>query len=114
MKILVLAPHPFYSYRGTPIAVRSVLAEIGQGLDALKGPGIQLVVTAVATRFVASALLNDPEIMGIIADPNFMNAIMSYDMNSIENNAQTKKLMNNPKVKAISEKLGNKLDTSEY
>lgn len=35
------------------------LAEIGQGLDALKTGGVQLVVTAVATRFVASALLND-------------------------------------------------------
>ncbi len=35
------------------------LAEIGQGLDALKGTGVQLVVAAVATRFVASAVLND-------------------------------------------------------
>ncbi len=35
------------------------LAEIGQGLDGLKNSGVQLVVTAVATRFVASALLND-------------------------------------------------------
>lgn len=35
------------------------LAEIGQGLDALKTGGFQLVVTAVATRFVAPAFLND-------------------------------------------------------
>lgn len=35
------------------------LADIGHGLDALKRGGVQLVVTAVATRFVASALLND-------------------------------------------------------
>ena len=35
------------------------LGEIGQGLDVLQEDGIQLVVTAVATRFVASALLND-------------------------------------------------------
>ncbi|MBT5753967.1 MAG: acyl-CoA thioesterase, partial [Acidimicrobiaceae bacterium] len=35
------------------------LGEIGQGLDVLQEGGIQLVVTAVATRFVASALLND-------------------------------------------------------
>lgn len=35
------------------------LSEMGQGLDALKRGGVQLVVTAVATRFVASALLND-------------------------------------------------------
>ena len=35
------------------------LGEIGQGLDVLQHEGTQLVVTAVATRFVASALLND-------------------------------------------------------
>lgn len=35
------------------------LGEIGQGLDVLQAQGTQLVVTAVATRFVASALLND-------------------------------------------------------
>lgn len=35
------------------------LGEIGQGLDVLQDDGTQLVVTAVATRFVASALLND-------------------------------------------------------
>ncbi len=35
------------------------LAEIGQGLDVLQADGTQLVVTAVATRFVASALLNE-------------------------------------------------------
>ena len=37
----------------------SWLAEIGQGLDILQANGVQLVVTAVATRFVSSALLND-------------------------------------------------------
>lgn len=35
------------------------LGEIGQGLDVLQETGVQLVVTAVATRFVSSALLND-------------------------------------------------------
>ncbi len=35
------------------------LGEIGQGLDVLQAGGTQLVVTAVATRFVASALLNE-------------------------------------------------------
>jgi acyl-CoA thioester hydrolase len=35
------------------------LGEIDQGLDVLQETGVQLVVTAVATRFVSSALLND-------------------------------------------------------
>jgi YbgC/YbaW family acyl-CoA thioester hydrolase len=37
----------------------SWLADMDQGLDALQTAGVQLVVTAVATRFVTPALLND-------------------------------------------------------
>jgi len=35
------------------------LGDIGHGLDVLQRDGTQLVVTAVATRFIASAVLND-------------------------------------------------------
>ena len=35
------------------------LADVGQSLDLLQETGVQLVVTAVATRFVAPALLQD-------------------------------------------------------
>lgn len=35
------------------------LSEMGHGLDSLKDREVQLVVTAVATRFVASAVLDD-------------------------------------------------------
>lgn len=35
------------------------LDDVGQGLDQLQANGVQLVVTAVATKFAASALLND-------------------------------------------------------
>ena len=35
------------------------LSEIEHGLDVLQSEGVQLVVTAVATRFVASAVLDD-------------------------------------------------------
>jgi len=37
----------------------SWLADMGHGLDALQANDVQLVVTAVATRFVKPALLND-------------------------------------------------------
>jgi acyl-CoA thioester hydrolase len=46
------------------------LGEIGQGLDVLQDDGTQLVVTAVATRFVASALLNDD----LIVDTSMVRA----------------------------------------
>ncbi|MFT4597590.1 MAG: acyl-CoA thioester hydrolase [Paracrocinitomix sp.] len=46
------------------------LGEIGQGLDVLQEEGTQLVVTSVATRFVASALLNDE----LIVDTSMVRA----------------------------------------
>jgi acyl-CoA thioester hydrolase len=46
------------------------LGEIGQGLDVLQEEGTQLVVTSVATRFLASALLNDE----LIVDTSMVRA----------------------------------------
>ena len=42
MKILLLAPQPFYTQRGTPIAIRNlaaVLGEAGHEIDLLTFPG---------------------------------------------------------------------------
>ena len=42
MKILLLAPQPFYTQRGTPIAIRnlaSVLGDAGHQIDMLTYPG---------------------------------------------------------------------------
>ena len=56
MKILLLAPHPFYQARGTPIAVRSVLeflGERGHTVDVLtSGEGADVVIPNITIHRV--------------------------------------------------------------
>ncbi len=53
-------------------------------------------------------LAQDPEIMAILSDQNFVNDIMSYDPNKIGQNEKAQILMQNPKIKAMMEKVSQK------
>ena len=55
-------------------------------------------------------LMEDESIRAILADPNFVQDIMSYDPSRIENNSQTQKLMENPEMKALMEKIQSKME----
>lgn len=57
-------------------------------------------------------LANDPEIMKMLSDPNFVKAIMSYDVNSIENDPNTQELLKNPKILELMKKVNSKFNTS--
>ena len=59
MRILFLAPHPFYQDRGTPIAVNlmlQTLSERGEEVDRPLGP---LLVEVVALRVVPRVVSRD-------------------------------------------------------
>ncbi|MBI5415739.1 MAG: hypothetical protein HZA29_02880 [Candidatus Omnitrophica bacterium] len=55
------------------------------------------------------SIMQDPEIRGVLSDPSFMNAIMSYDPNQIQQNEKTRYLLQNPKFRALMEKIRQKL-----
>ncbi|MBI4310049.1 MAG: hypothetical protein HY591_06940 [Candidatus Omnitrophica bacterium] len=50
-------------------------------------------------------MAQDPEIMQLLADPALVQAVTAKDANALQNNPQGQKLMNNPKMRAIIEKL---------
>jgi len=54
-------------------------------------------------------LVEDPEIMKILSDENFVSDIMSYDENKIKNNANTNNLLQNQKMRALMDKINKKL-----
>ena len=54
-------------------------------------------------------IMQDPEIRGVLSDPAFMNAIMSYDPNQIQQNEKTQYLLQNPKFRSLMEKIQQKL-----
>lgn len=53
-------------------------------------------------------LMNDPQIMDVIADPEFMQKIMKLDLNSIQDNPDFKKLLDNPKMRSLINQLQSK------
>lgn len=46
-------------------------------------------------------LVEDPEIMALLQDQNFVNDIMSYDPNRIQSNPKVQRLMNNPRMRQM-------------
>jgi hypothetical protein len=48
-----------------------------------------------------AALQNDPEVRSLLEDPDAMNAVLSMDMNFIENDPRFKKLRDNPHMRKI-------------
>ncbi|MBF0386232.1 MAG: hypothetical protein HQL20_00085 [Candidatus Omnitrophica bacterium] len=51
------------------------------------------------------AIASDPEVMALVTDPAFMQAAQARDMAAIQANPRTAQLMNNPKVKALIERM---------
>lgn len=47
------------------------------------------------------ALQNDPQMQAVLADPEVMKAIQSFDLEALARNPRIKALMNNPSVKRI-------------
>ncbi|MBF0122981.1 MAG: hypothetical protein HQL21_06205 [Candidatus Omnitrophica bacterium] len=70
-------------------------------------------ISAVQNRILANpdamsdiqALIADPEVMALMSDPAFMQAVQSRDPATIQANPRTQELMENPKIKALIEKL---------
>jgi hypothetical protein len=48
-------------------------------------------------------LMQDPEIMRLMSDPQFLNDVMTYDMETITNNPNVQRLMENPKIRQLLE-----------
>ena len=58
-------------------------------------------------------IMQDPEIRGVLSDPAFISAIMSYDPKQIQHNEKTQYLLQNPKFRSLMEKVQKKLPASK-
>ncbi|MBI5150563.1 MAG: hypothetical protein HZA28_07325 [Candidatus Omnitrophica bacterium] len=56
-------------------------------------------------------IMQDPEIRGVLSDPAFMQAIMSYDPSQIQQNEKTQYLLQNPKFQSLMEKIRQKVSS---
>lgn len=71
---------------GTQSAMQSIQSTI------MNNPGIMGTIME---------LQNDPQIQAVLADPEVMKAIQSFDFEALANNPRIKALMNNSKVRHI-------------
>ncbi len=55
------------------------------------------------------SIMQDPEIRGVLSDPAFMQAIMSYNPGQIQQNEKTQYLLQNPKFQSLMEKIRQKI-----
>ena len=51
------------------------------------------------------ALQSDPEIQAILNDPSALQAVLSMDINSLNNDPRFRKLIDNPRMKEIMQRL---------
>lgn len=71
------------------------------------------IITAAQNKIMADsdamkdvqAIASDPEVVALMSDPAFLQAIQSRDPAAIQANPNTQKLMENPKVQAIINRL---------
>jgi len=53
-----------------------------------------------------SSLQTDPQIQAILQDQEIMQAILRYDLATLQSNPKFMRLMNNPSIKAITKQVG--------
>ena len=79
---------------------------------ALKGQAQEIQTNLLSDPSIMAEIQNimqDPEIRGVLSDPAFMNAIMSYDPKQIQQSEKTQYLLQNPKFQSLMEKIQQKL-----
>jgi hypothetical protein len=57
--------------------------------------------------------MQDPEIRGVLSDPAFMSAVMSYDPKQIQQNEKTQYLLQNPKFQSLMKKVQKKMPSGK-
>ncbi len=58
-------------------------------------------------------LIENKEIMTLLADQNFVNDVLSYDPKRIEANQKTKELIQNPQIQNIMKQINQKMSTGK-
>jgi hypothetical protein len=53
-------------------------------------------------------LTADPEIQALLSDPKLLQSVLTYDPNQIEQSESVKKLLQNPKMQALMQKIGSR------
>jgi len=68
----------------------------------------QSIMSDSSLLSLIQSLQNDPDVKAILADEDLMRAVASYDFAKLQNNEKIRRLMEKPKIKAITGKVSEK------
>ncbi len=86
-----------------PVSSSSTFAPASSGLEL---EAVQtMIMSDPALMMDIQAIAGDPEVMALISDPAFMQAVQAKDVAAIQSSERTMQLMANPKIKALIEKM---------
>ena len=91
-----LAQNPGQPTGAMPSSVNTKVDFQAAQKDIMSNPALMADIQSIAA---------DPEIVALVTDPAFMEAAQAKDINAISANPRTAKLMQNPKIKALIEKI---------
>jgi hypothetical protein len=57
---------------------------------------------------LVAAMQNDPDIRDVLNDPSVLQAVLSMDINALNNNPRFRKLLDNPRMKEIQQIINQK------
>jgi len=105
-----------YTFKSPSLGEFSVNAKQVQSISSAKMPAPQAGSTNVklnqlqsklqenpGTMNLIAGLKDDPDVQAILSDPKIMNAIKSGDYAALTSNPKFQKLMNNPKIRQITD-----------
>ena len=98
-------PQPFYGAQPS----------FGADAQSLKGQATELAQQFMADpQLLAEVqkLAQDPEIQKLLGDPNFVQSILKFDLNEIQNNPNTQELIQNPKMQELMDKVNEKFNSA--
>lgn len=89
------------------------LPNLGLSVPGASSPAIQSQIQQVQGTIMSNPqimmdiqdLLNDPQLMNLVSDPAFINAIQGANPNDLGSNPELQKFMENPQVKALIQKI---------
>jgi len=84
-------------------------ADLMQQVQQLQGD----LMTDEAVLQDIEEILKDPEVMSILSDPNFMNDVFSYDPARMQGNEKMQKLMEDPAMQALMDKIYQRMNAPQ-
>lgn len=109
MRLLTVLVALTISFSATAVITAGAGESGGETVDSVQAKDLQeRMLNDPGIMALILAMENDPEIQTLVGDPKVLEAVRSGDLNALVNDPRFLRLLTNPKVKQIGERLDRK------